>query len=56
MQKDCPKAPNLLFLYKYLPDGETWAALTTFYLILPEHTCSPMPESGEGRSVEGKVE
>ena len=29
MQKDCPKAANLLFLYKYLPDGETRPALTT---------------------------
>ena len=29
MQKDCPKAANLLFLYKYLPDGETWPA--TYY-------------------------
>lgn len=36
MQKDCPKAANLLFLYKYLPDGETWPALTTYYLLLPD--------------------
>ena len=34
MQKDCPKAANLLFLYKYLPDGETWPALTTYYYSL----------------------
>ena len=29
MQKDCPKAPNPLFLYKYLPDVRPGAG--TYY-------------------------
>ena len=47
MQKDCPKAPNPLFLYKYLPDGETCPSTYYQLLNIPALRCQSPAKEGQ---------